>query len=260
MDMFVSNDASFHIARYQKESIQDKNLSYSKWKKRQATDAAPSVFPPIFDRDISFVHPLNNSVGPSQAKTTRQQRFQRFGALGATLQNITVVQGVPGAECFRVEDRWIVENIGDSSVRLSVYFQIVFSKRTMFKPIIQKNVKTETKKWFQGYAKFLKHALQEDDKKDGRSAPPSPIASDTETEPILDEQGDGDDSKSLRPLVSPPTFLLGMGLVLVLCLIVLQLFHLQQSVQILQDQLISIREENKELQATMKQMIASKKC
>jgi hypothetical protein len=175
--------------------------------------------------------------------------------MGATLQNVTNVQGVPGADCFRVEDLWIVESVGDNSVQLSVYFQIVFSKRTMFKPIIQKNAKAETKKWFQGYTKFLKSALQEDDKKEGRSASPSPIASDSETEPIPDEQGGAD--KSLLPLASLPT-LLGLGVFLVLCLMLVQLFHLQQSVHILQDQLISIREENKELQVAMKQLIASK--
>lgn len=256
MDMFVSHEASFPISMYQEESIHDKNISYSKWKRRQGS-ADTILFPPLFEREIGFVHPLNNTVGPSQAKTDRQQSFQRFGAMGATLQNITMVQGVPGADCFRVEDRWIVESVDDSSVKLSVYFQVVFTKRTMFKPIIQKNVKAETKKWFHGYAKFLRHALHEDDKKDGRSSPPSPLASsDSETEPMLDEQLIGGyKTSSPRALLSR---LLGPGVLLVVCWMVVQLFQLQQSVRTLQDQLVSIHEENKELQSMMKQMLDSK--
>lgn len=275
MDMFISNEASFPIARYQKEHIHDKHLSYSKWKKRTSTipeQATLAIFPPTFDREISFVHPLNNTVGPSQAKTNRRQCFQRFGALGATLQNITNVEGVPGAECFRVEDRWVIESVGDTSIKLSVYFQIPFSKRTMFKSIIQKNIKAETKKWFHGYVKFLHHALQEDDKKEDRglssrsNAPPSSSlasseGSETEATPTSSSESRNKHTSSLigGPRRSPlPSLIVWLAVLLVLCGMVLQLFQLRQSVHSLHDQLITIREENKELRTMMQLIIDNK--
>ncbi len=245
MDMFLSNDATFPIFRYQQESILDKNVLYSKWKKRS------EIYPPSFDRDISFVHPLNNSVGPTQAKTNRQQSFKRFGTLGATLENVTIVNGVPGADCFRVEDRWSIESLSESSVQLTVTFQIVFSKRTMFKPIIQKNVKIETKKWFQGYAKFLRHALHEDDKKDG-----VPLLSlDSDMEPLV-----GMEQAHAVSGLHSPTVAIAVGLFLVFSVLLLQLFFLQKSVFVLQDELVLMRAEQQVLASMLNSMTNSKKC
>lgn len=242
MDMFFSNDATFSISRYQEEVILDKEVNYSKWKKR------PEVYPPIFDRDINFVHPLNNSVGPSQAKTNRRQSFQRFGALGATLQNVTIVNGVPSADCFRVEDRWSVESIGESSVHLRVTFRIVFTKRTMFKPIIQKNVKAETKKWFHGYAKYLRQALQ-DDKKEG--LPPS----DSEIEPLEDSL----EGAKREPSLPLPATSMEIGLFIVVLALVLQIFLLQRSVSTLNSELFLIRSEQQGLVLLLNEL-AKKKC
>jgi len=254
MDMFLSNDASFQISRYQKEQIMDKQISYSKWKKRQNADR----FPPIFDRDVNFIHPLNNTVGPSQAKTNRRQCFQRFGTLGATLQNTTVVQGVPGADCFQVVDRWIIQSSGDSSVDLSVYFQISFSKFTMFKSLIQKNVKAETKKWYHEYSRFLRRALQEDDKKEEVNAPSPLVSSDSETENISEEEETKPTSwKDLALPTTSPTLL---AVVVVLCLLALQIMHLQRATSSMQEKLVALQQQNMELATLMKELIATKKC
>ena len=243
MDMFFSNDATFSISRYQKEVILDKEVNYSNWKKR------PDIYPPIFDRDIHFVHPLHNSVGPSQAKTNRHQSFQRFGTLGATLQNVTIVNGVPSADCFRVEDRWSVESIGESSVHLRVTFRIVFTKRTMFKPIIQKNVKAETKKWFHGYAKFLRQALQEDDKKEG--IPPS----DSEIEPPEDAL----EGSKREPSLSLPATSMEISLFLIVVALILQIFFLQRSVASLNSEVLLIRSEQQGLVSLLDELV-KKKC
>jgi hypothetical protein len=236
MDLFFSNEASFPISKYQKEVIKDRDLSYTKWTKNANT------FPPIFNRDISFIHPLNNSLGPSEAKTNRQQRFQRFGTLGVTLQNITNIQGVPGADCFKVEDRWVVEALSDNSVRFSVYFQITFFKRTMIKPLIQKNIKAETKKWFQGYVTFIKRALHKEyDRKDS-----SPL-------PITTSEDDLDDTVEKRGTwfmdVTPTSILV----VLVVAVLMAQLFYLQRAVVDLQDQLALMRRDTLELTTVLRQ-------
>jgi hypothetical protein len=45
---------------------------------------------------------------------------------------------------------------------MTVTFRIEFTKTTMFKPIIQKNIRQETKNWFQGYVKMLHQVLAQE--------------------------------------------------------------------------------------------------
>jgi VAD1 Analog of StAR-related lipid transfer domain len=249
MDLFFSNEASFPISRYQREVIKDREVHYAKWKKSSTT------FPPVFDRDISFVHPLSNPLGPAEAKTSRQQRFQRFGTLGATLQNTTNIQGVPGADCFKVEDRWVVETLSDNSVRFTVYFQIDFFKRTMIKALIQKNVKTETKKWFQGYVNFINRALHEDSDRKGR--PQSPIAA---------SYGEVDKENFSETLEHRDAAYFRVGGLTTICVVLLvvatlfaQLLFLRRNVRDLQDQVAMMRQDTLEVRAMLQQIVAFQK-
>ena len=249
MDLFFSNEASFPIGKYQTEVIRDRELAYTKWRKSSDT------FPPVFNRDALFTHPLNNPLGPSEAKTCRQQRFQRFGTLGATLQNTTNVQGVPGADCFTVEDRWIVEALSDNTVRFMVTFQINFSKRTMIKPLIQKNIKMETKKWFQGYVTFLQRALQEDSGRKER--PPSLVAAledDLKREAFVEtEETRGAASWFRTATSSVPSWSISVVLLVVTSLVV-QLFFLQRTVLDLQEQLVLMRLDSLELRTLLREV------
>jgi hypothetical protein len=82
------------------------------------------------------------------------------------LRNITKVEGIPMADCFQVMDQWIFQPSGTRDhdrpcLTLSVSFQVDFVKRTMFKSLIQKNVKSETKKWFSGYVEVLRSVLEQ---------------------------------------------------------------------------------------------------
>jgi hypothetical protein len=172
VELFFADDAPYSLAKYQTEHIGDKEVEFGPWRETGPpgpASAAPTV---SWERSINYLHPLNNSVGPSQAKTTRQQRLARFGECGIILDNTTLVEGIPMADCFKVIDHWIVESDVDrdggneaaescSSLTITVTFQIVFTKRTMFKSLIQKNIKSETKKWFRGYVEMLQRTLQE---------------------------------------------------------------------------------------------------
>lgn len=248
MDTFLSDEASFPISRYQREHIKDTEISYSNWSKRQTKS-----YPPIFDRKICFIHPLNNTVGPSQARTNREQSFQRYGTSGICIQNTTMVQGVPGADCFRMEDRWIVEYISKSSVTITVSFQLIFSKRTMFKSIIQKNSKAETKKWFSGYAKFLVRALRDDDQKEGENVAILPFElTESEMQPSTGE----DETFQRRNLVWLSLGGMGIGLVCIFFLVG-QLYYFQQSLLGLQRELILMRHQNEELAFAIKALLES---
>ena len=127
-------------------------------------------------RKIQFVHPLKNAMGPSKANTTRKQRIHRYGNLGMCWENETTIEGIPAADCFRIEDRWVFEPCspradgeGDSNlsatpssqIKLSVTFRIVFFKRTMLRSLIQKNVRQENRSWVQGYVSMVEKTLAE---------------------------------------------------------------------------------------------------
>ena len=105
---------------------------------------------------------IKNAVGlgPTEAKTNRQQRLQRFSGKGMLLGNETTVDGVPGADAFKVMDRWLIETVNDGqSVQLSASFEIVFTKRSLFRSIIEKSIKKETREWWNGYHEMLTNAL-----------------------------------------------------------------------------------------------------
>jgi len=267
MDLFFSNEASFPISKYQTDVILDREVSYTKWNRSR------QIFPPLFYRDVGFIHPLSNPLGPSEAKTSREQRFQRFGKLGAILLNTTTIHGVPGADCFKIEDRWVVESMTDttttsssSKVVFTVSFQVNFSKRTMMKPLIQKNIKIETKKWFQGYVEFIQRSLHEDcDRKE--DSPTSLVVN----PPTTDNGGytgkdlnksDTEGSKrgflwfatdrakttsTSTSMVSLLLFLILLILMVAVSILSIQLFNLHHSILLLQDQVTILRSETAEL-------------
>jgi VAD1 Analog of StAR-related lipid transfer domain len=160
-DWFFHDAAPHSLAKYQQEKIGDKDVRFSAWK---SSDSGSSAHVKVLERDIDYIHPLNNAMGPSEAKTFRKQKLWQYGDHAIIIQNVTSVEGIPMADCFQVHDQWIIvpsKDAGSTSLTLSVSFQVEFVKRTMFKSLIQKNVKAETKKWFQGYVQMLREALEE---------------------------------------------------------------------------------------------------
>jgi hypothetical protein len=161
--LFFHNSAPYSLAKYQEEKIGDKNISFGQWKAASNGSEAAVVHSSCMERSVDFIHPLGNAMGPSEAKTFRKQTLQRYGNHAIIIQNSTQVDGIPMADCFQVKDQWIVQAEQDepNTISVSVFFEIDFMKRTMFKSLIQKNVKAETKKWFQGYACMLQQSLKD---------------------------------------------------------------------------------------------------
>ncbi|OEU17994.1 hypothetical protein FRACYDRAFT_238425 [Fragilariopsis cylindrus CCMP1102] len=205
-DLFFSDDAHFSLQNYQIKDIGDKNVKYDSWTRKKKMKSSEdggndhvnaedeesnkenindSI--PELERNITFMHPISgNLMGPSEAETFRLQTLKRYGSYGAILTNTTTVgKSVPMGDCFRVEDRWIIEStqsklsnstnnkndkttndkydsalVPQEALTLTVKFRVVFVKRTMFKSIITKNVISETKKWFIGYEKMMKVGLK----------------------------------------------------------------------------------------------------
>jgi hypothetical protein len=163
-DLFFQDEAPHALAKYQQEHIGDKHVQFSPWRPLSSETGNNATVALI--RTIEYIHPLNNSMGPSEAKTYRTQYLLRYGECGMLLRNITKVEGIPMADCFQVMDQWIFHPSGTRDddrpcLTLSVSFQVDFVKRTMFKSLIQKNVKSETKKWFSGYVEVLRRVMEQ---------------------------------------------------------------------------------------------------
>ena len=117
----------------------------------------------IQSRVLKFTHPIKNAVGfgPSEARTTRRQLLRRYQNFGITIENKTIVEGIPAADTFSVDDFWHIQSDGadNHNVILSVNFEINFTKRSMFKTIIEKSVLRETRAWLLGYSRMTQEAL-----------------------------------------------------------------------------------------------------
>ena len=163
-DLFFQDEAPHALAKYQQEHIGDKNVQFSPWRAHLPETGDNATL--ALKRTIEYIHPLNNSMGPSEAKTYRTQYLLRYGECGMLLRNTTKVEGIPMADCFQVMDQWIFQpsesaDNDRSCLTLSVSFRVDFVKRTMFKSLIQKNVKSETKKWFGGFVEVLRTVLEQ---------------------------------------------------------------------------------------------------
>ena len=155
--MFLADDAPFSLSKYQIETINDKDVKVTPWHSTQEGDAQ--------ERTLSFLHPIKNSTGfgPDSAVTNRTQTLRKFPDKGMCLDNVTRVEGIPSADSFHVQDRWVVESIGaGSQVRLTARYSIRFTKRALLKSLIQKSIRKETKEWWQGYIAFMSSAVDQD--------------------------------------------------------------------------------------------------
>jgi hypothetical protein len=210
--LFLADQASHSVDKYQSVQIGDYEIVTTPWKD---VDSDTANLPPgiVISRTFQFFHPLKNSLGPSKAKTTRHQRLQRCGNLGMCWENTTSVEGIPAADCFRVEDRWVfeavevsdptLENGGDDGggfdssrrsplssyhIKLTVTFRIIFFKRTMLRSLIQKNVKQENRNWVKGYVSMVQQALEAQDIGAVKPAPVSTATPTTQTLAAAAEQ------------------------------------------------------------------------
>jgi hypothetical protein len=144
------------LVRYQSEYVKDRHVEATHWTTCKDNDSI------MMARTMTFTHPIKNSMGlgPSEARTTRQQRLWRFEDRGLLLENITQVDGIPASDAFHLRDRWLIEQQGQGgAVRLSSSFEIRFTKRSLFRGFIEKSVKKETGDWWTGYSTMLQEAL-----------------------------------------------------------------------------------------------------
>ena len=158
---FFADDASYSIPRFL-ESRGDTSLEASAW-----VSASPAA-DHHRTRVVHYKHPVNAPLAPPQAGARKEQTLVRYGDLGLCLESRTIVDVVPMADCFYVDDRIRVQPDGPKSVVINMEFEITFVKSTLFKSIISKTTRSEFTDLFRAMGKYMTEALG--------GGSPSPVA------------------------------------------------------------------------------------
>lgn len=93
------------------------------------------------ERQVSYVKPLNNSMGPKQTKCniTEQVQSQDFNAFCVALTT-TVTPDVPSGSSFQVMTKYCLTWAGGSTTRVLITYNIEWSKSSWIKGAIEKGV------------------------------------------------------------------------------------------------------------------------
>ena len=92
----LKDDATHSFGKFMCD-IGDLNVETTPW------DATTS-------RIIHYTHPVNAPMAPPTAKARKEQSFTKVGSVGLCVETCTIVEEVPMADCFVVEDRlWVNE-------------------------------------------------------------------------------------------------------------------------------------------------------
>jgi len=157
------------------QDIGELNVDTTPWQPPgEPTESEPTT------RIIHYTHPVNAPMAPPTAKARKEQFFNKVGGVGLCVETCTVVEEVPMADCFVVEDRlWVQENeVNGCSV--AVTFQIRFVKSTYFKRIIENTTRGEYMSFFKQFHDMI-ISLK------------SPSAADKSSSDELEEQGELED-------------------------------------------------------------------
>ena len=107
-------------------------------------------------RIIHYTHPVNAPMAPPTAKARKEQSFSKVGSVGLCVETCTIVEEVPMADCFVVEDRlWVNEAEDGKGCIVAVTFQIRFVKGTMFRRIIENTTRGEYIKFFEQFSDMI---------------------------------------------------------------------------------------------------------
>ena len=227
--MFLADDAEHSLTRYQSERIQDRDVKASPWETAQAKDENV-----MMSRTITFTHPIKAvtmGLGPSEARTKRHQLLWRFEK-GILLQNTTHIEGIPNADSFCICDRWVIDEINPTCVQLSSSFELQFTKRSLFRSLIEKSVKRETFEWWSGYCKMIQDVLMKQE--------PLPLVSRlSDTVPLerqVSERLDRQYKWTIRLLLLVIVLLIGLLLLLVsqITIFTNEVRLLRESIQLMQ--------------------------
>eukprot|EP00898_Chlorokybus_atmophyticus_P004158 jgi/Chlat1/4743/Chrsp308S00816 len=121
-------------------------------------------------REVTFRSPVKASFGPRSTMVHETQRHHAFGSatpqVHLVLESSQVLQDIPFGDHFSVETRVDVSPLppapgGGKTARclLKVYLEVVFSKKTMWRPKIESGVKSGTVESYESMVMYIKKKL-----------------------------------------------------------------------------------------------------
>lgn len=104
------------------------------------------------DSKVIHFNKIVNLPGLRATRGKKVQRFKRFGDAGLILCSSTLLEDVPCADCFSVDDLCAVIVKPEGKLEIELSFEVKFVKSTMLKYMIENNTNTEMKKWLEKFA------------------------------------------------------------------------------------------------------------
>lgn len=104
------------------------------------------------DSKVIHFNKIVNLPGLRATRGKKVQRFKRFGDAGLILCSSTLLEDVPCADCFSVDDLCAVIVKPEGKLEIELSFEVKFIKSTMLKYMIENNTNVEMKKWLEKFA------------------------------------------------------------------------------------------------------------
>ena len=138
------------------EKVGDFAVSCDMWADLPA-ESSPCVN--VYSRKLNFTHPVDAPIGPKETRCVKSQVLRLYSA-GLVIETTTTLLDIPYGDCFHVVDRIVVDGGGDGAekVRVWIEYEVVWQKGCMWKSIVEKRTKSETKDW---QVQFWKGIAQE---------------------------------------------------------------------------------------------------
>lgn len=154
MDTFLRDDAAFSWSRYMEEVSGEADVLAEAWVTTNSENESSSK-PLVSTRTIEYTHPVNAPMAPPTARAQKTQILRDYGRCrGLVLETKTFVQDVPMADCFYVRDVVRVEKRRENFLMVTIRFEIVFVKSTMFQGLITRQTTSEFVAFMAGLADY----------------------------------------------------------------------------------------------------------
>lgn len=149
----LADDADHSCTNFMR-NIGELDVDTTKWEPETPTASSLSS-----SRTIYYIHPVNSPMAPPTAKARKQQTLHKFGTAGICVESCTVVEEVPMADCFVVDDRLWVHKTSKGCV-MSVTFQIRFVKGTLFRRIIENQTRKEYQSFWDQFSVMVQSLIE----------------------------------------------------------------------------------------------------
>jgi len=114
----------------------DTQVEASPWRPQQHEDDHRAPVP-ARTRTVRFVTPVDAPFGPKETRGEKVQLCRSYGDSGLVLETRYDFKDIPMGEAFHVTDRWVVEAETAETVRVTVTFELVWTKMCLLKAVVE---------------------------------------------------------------------------------------------------------------------------